>query len=95
MKIDNHLIENMGGGLKNPQAMMPKTKLNLAKEKDGIVKVGRNDPCPCGSGLKYKKCCLGKTEFNLKKKRTLMGSARQADWCWIPLIWSSRKSVRE
>ncbi len=20
---------------------------------------GRNDPCPCGSGLKYKKCCLG------------------------------------
>jgi methionyl aminopeptidase len=24
------------------------------------VKVGRNDPCPCGSGIKYKKCCLGK-----------------------------------
>ena len=22
-----------------------------------IKKVGRNDPCPCGSGLKYKKCC--------------------------------------
>ena len=22
--------------------------------------VGRNDPCPCGSGLKFKKCCLGK-----------------------------------
>lgn len=22
------------------------------------TKVGRNDPCPCGSGLKYKKCCL-------------------------------------
>ncbi|RCK74639.1 MAG: hypothetical protein OZSIB_4375 [Candidatus Ozemobacter sibiricus] len=21
---------------------------------------GRNDPCPCGSGLKYKKCCLGR-----------------------------------
>ncbi|MBF0313814.1 MAG: SEC-C domain-containing protein [Oligoflexia bacterium] len=20
--------------------------------------VGRNDPCPCGSGLKFKKCCL-------------------------------------
>lgn len=24
-------------------------------------KVGRNDPCPCGSGKKYKKCCLNKT----------------------------------
>ena len=22
-----------------------------------IPKVGRNDPCPCGSGKKYKKCC--------------------------------------
>ncbi len=25
-------------------------------------KVGRNDPCPCGSGKKYKHCCLGKDE---------------------------------
>jgi hypothetical protein len=23
------------------------------------MKIGRNDPCPCGSGLKYKKCCAG------------------------------------
>lgn len=22
--------------------------------------VGRNDPCPCGSALKYKKCCINK-----------------------------------
>jgi uncharacterized protein len=22
-------------------------------------KIGRNDPCPCGSGKKYKKCCGG------------------------------------
>ncbi|MBN2034279.1 MAG: type I methionyl aminopeptidase [Deltaproteobacteria bacterium] len=27
-------------------------------------KVGRNDPCPCGSGLKYKKCCLGREYLN-------------------------------
>lgn len=25
-----------------------------------MVKVGRNEPCPCGSGRKYKKCCLGR-----------------------------------
>ena len=25
-----------------------------------IGQVGRNDPCPCGSGKKFKKCCLGK-----------------------------------
>lgn len=32
-----------------------KQKLSGTVVKD--KKVGRNDPCPCGSGLKYKKCC--------------------------------------
>ena len=34
----------------------------LVRADEGTVPVaaGRNDPCPCGSGLKYKKCCLGK-----------------------------------
>ncbi len=27
-----------------------------------MKKVGRNEPCPCGSGKKYKKCCLAKDE---------------------------------
>ena len=26
------------------------------------VKIGRNDPCPCGSGKKYKNCCINKVE---------------------------------
>jgi hypothetical protein len=26
------------------------------------LSVGRNDPCPCGSGKKFKKCCAGKTQ---------------------------------
>ncbi len=30
--------------------------------KDRTMKVGRNDPCSCGSGLKYKKCCLGRSK---------------------------------
>lgn len=32
-------------------------------------KIGRNDPCPCGSGLKYKKCCLlkkGSKQYDIK-----------------------------
>jgi len=24
------------------------------------AKIGRNEPCPCGSGKKYKKCCIKK-----------------------------------
>jgi SWIM/SEC-C metal-binding protein len=31
--------------------------LNPAKPKIIEGKVGRNAPCPCGSGKKYKKCC--------------------------------------
>ena len=31
-----------------------------AARRRGTQKPGRNDPCPCGSGTKYKKCCLGK-----------------------------------
>ncbi|MDE6055420.1 MAG: DUF1186 domain-containing protein [Lachnospiraceae bacterium] len=27
------------------------------------VKIGRNDPCPCGSGKKYKQCCLKKSQL--------------------------------
>ena len=27
-----------------------------------MAKPGRNDPCPCGSGQKYKRCCLPKDE---------------------------------
>jgi uncharacterized protein len=27
----------------------------------GVPKIGRNDPCPCGSGRKYKQCCAGKS----------------------------------
>jgi len=33
------------------------SKLTKGKKKK---KIGRNDPCPCGSGKKYKKCCLRK-----------------------------------
>jgi len=31
--------------------------LNPTKPKIAEKKVGRNEPCPCGSGNKYKRCC--------------------------------------
>lgn len=41
-----------------------KKALYLEQKKSGTVivgkKIGRNDPCPCGSGKKYKQCCLNK-----------------------------------
>ena len=53
---------------RDPESMPKKKKTNLqlshgadsasvATVKRKSKKVGRNDPCPCGSGKKYKKCC--------------------------------------
>jgi hypothetical protein len=37
-----------------------RTSLGMPR-RDPLRKVGRNDPCPCGSGRKFKKCCLNST----------------------------------
>ena len=48
--------------MKREQVAVP-TSINLEGESSPVnrtvkkVKIGRNDPCPCGSGKKYKKCC--------------------------------------
>lgn len=48
------------------ELLTPERRAELYKEQknSGTVrnekKVGRNDPCPCGSGKKYKFCCLNK-----------------------------------
>ena len=34
------------------------TPLELGEIRASNYKIGRNDPCPCGSGKKYKKCCF-------------------------------------
>jgi len=42
------------------EASKKQTPSEKALSAQTTSKPGRNDPCPCGSGLKYKKCCLGK-----------------------------------
>ena len=64
------LTLNAPGGVTTPdsQPMLRWTSPAIAASEETDVatavaevpKVGRNDPCPCGSGKKYKKCCLGK-----------------------------------
>ena len=36
-------------------------KKEMKNSKDKNIKIGRNDKCPCGSGKKYKVCCMNKT----------------------------------
>ena len=38
-----------------------------------MIKIGRNDPCPCGSGKKYKRCCYVDVERN---ERILRAASR-------------------
>ena len=40
-----------------PERQMSQVRTTGART---ISKTGRNDPCPCGSGKKYKNCCMGK-----------------------------------
>ena len=42
-----------------------KGRRKIVLREKNITKIGRNDPCPCGSGLKYKKCCLGKDNIKV------------------------------
>ena len=50
VQVANPLVEGFEGGAKQS---VKKSGNGAAKG----AKVGRNDPCPCGSGKKYKKCC--------------------------------------
>ena len=43
-----------------------------------MIKIGRNDPCPCGSGKKYKKCCMIKDESQIEAAPSGAGSGISA-----------------
>ncbi|MBI2634303.1 preprotein translocase subunit SecA [Candidatus Peregrinibacteria bacterium] len=49
---EDQIESNLSGNSDNPVIVKVSPKSQAAK----IPKVGRNDPCPCGSGKKYKKC---------------------------------------
>ena len=46
-----YIVKKEGEWVYHSGSLIPTTIV-----RDG-AKVGRNDPCPCGSGLKYKRCC--------------------------------------
>ena len=51
--VEMAIASGSTGGLGNSQA---------ARRDQPMRHVGRNEACPCGSGKKYKKCCLGKLD---------------------------------
>jgi hypothetical protein len=53
-------------------------KILAGKERVDYSKIGRNDPCPCGSGAKFKNCCIDKVEKQMRADRDakLFGSSK-------------------
>ncbi|WP_373543973.1 SEC-C metal-binding domain-containing protein [Chamaesiphon sp.] len=58
LKLDNEwkYSEEMEAIVKN--RLKPQRTINFSQKAEARKKVGRNEPCNCGSGKKYKKCCL-------------------------------------
>ena len=56
--VDEDQVRTMQGGGQLPEgAQVPAREQKKEPMRRDQPKVGRNDPCPCGSGKKYKNCC--------------------------------------
>jgi hypothetical protein len=61
--LDQFQHIHLGGLDVRPTKDAPKHTANHRKpSRRSTFKTGRNQPCPCGSGRKFKHCCIGKTE---------------------------------
>ena len=54
--FEHHEIATFGR-VENEWRFIDGKMVNLSPERREAPKIGRNDPCACGSGKKYKKCC--------------------------------------
>jgi uncharacterized protein YecA (UPF0149 family) len=43
------------------------------------MKIGRNEPCPCASAIKYKKWCLYKTDDELLAEETMYSTVKDLE----------------
>lgn len=57
---DEDAYEDEEDAFEDPEDEEAYPPLRLAPERSAGPPVSRNAPCPCGSGKKYKRCCLGK-----------------------------------
>ncbi len=60
--VTQETIEKFESRERRKEQEIQKSTTNRDREpvKRGVPKPGRNDECPCGSGKKFKKCCVGK-----------------------------------
>ena len=54
---NNDKVDELSNELSQLEAKSPKNLTDKGQVTASSKKIGRNEPCPCGSGKKYKKCC--------------------------------------
>jgi hypothetical protein len=75
---DPESVEGLKSGYLKPM-VIPPTEKQMARKPP---KVGRNEPCPCGSGKKFKRCCLNPAPKDLRLVEVLRGDL----WVRVRLI---------
>lgn len=56
--------------MKKLQVLAQRYKEAHTQKVRNFNKIGRNDPCPCGSGKKYKNCCLSSGKYEGYKNKS-------------------------
>lgn len=77
----------------------------MKKSNRNKTKIGRNDPCPCGSGLKYKRCCMNRCRYArldeltrmsvVPNKTTSLGSITPVDMRNIKVAYDLLKNQQK
>ena len=57
MLVRAQITQNVERKEVSKKKLTNENKDDTVKRQAKSTKVGRNDPCPCGSGKKYKQCC--------------------------------------
>ena len=83
---DNLAFERLMANKFMKPMVVPPTQAQLARKPP---KVGRNEPCPCGSGRKFKKCCL-----NPQPKMRRIEVFRNGEWVTVGRLLMVRAGER-
>lgn len=72
-KVEKDVDSLADAAVKNKVFQMPHVTRTIVRE---YKKINRNDKCPCGSGNKYKKCCLESKKYEHYHELTRIESSK-------------------
>lgn len=74
----NNYLERARGPARQLVAEKPPNELASGSTvRRAVARIGRNDPCPCGSGKKYKQCCHARDQERLRHSSEVAGLTQE------------------